>query len=312
MKKIYFTALSVYAASTVFAQVTLTASDINGVIGESFPLIQSSYASPGNAGANQTWDFSGVSTTSTATMSFTAPNGSFPQTNVSLGQPGGELFEDINSNGIYIWGVDAGGTIMTYSNAMTYHEFPLSLGASGSDTHVATFVSGGFNFTRSGGSTWEMDGYGTLTTPTGTYTNVARVHITQTYTDTYPGGTIDYDVDIYIWLKAGIHYPIATMQSVVSLIGSTQYGTYLTGSAGLGESELSEVIIAPNPAQDQIQIFGWDKDLEKVHITDMAGSIVKVANSSSIDISNIKPGIYFVQVQSMNGELSKASKFIKQ
>ena len=77
------------------------------------------------------------------------------------------------------------------------------MGNSGNDTHLATFNSQGVDFTRSGTSSWNVDGWGSVTTPNGTYDNVVRVHQTQIYTDTYIGGTLDYSVEIYMWVSPG-------------------------------------------------------------------------------------------------------------
>ena len=43
-----------------FSQPTLTGVDLNGSIGDTFRVVNCEHTAAGNAGANQTWDFSNL------------------------------------------------------------------------------------------------------------------------------------------------------------------------------------------------------------------------------------------------------------
>lgn len=311
MKKIYSTILCIGLASAGFAQVTITGADVNGTIGESFTFFQTDYISPGSAGASQTWDLSTVTTGASGTIDHTSPNLTFPASNITQVQGTNSLYYDFSASGQTIHGIDAGGTVMTYSDGMTTIGFPLSMGTTGNDTHTATFTSGGFPFTRSGTTSWDADGWGTLITPAGTFTNVLRVFETQVYQDTWSGPAIDYNIEIYAWYKAGIHYPVASMTSVTTTSGSQTYGTYLDINLSVEELNAMTFTIAPNPANDQVIVTQFNGTFGSMVITDMGGKVVVESDSHTADISGLNSGVYFVKVIDQHGTASETQKLIK-
>jgi hypothetical protein len=67
------------------------------------------------------------------------------------------------------------------------------------------------------------------------------------------------------------------------------------------EVELSEFAIVPNPAKDLITITAMNVDLKEVTITDVLGKIMyseesNNLESTTIDLSNVSKGIYFVRI----------------
>lgn len=173
------------ASSFGFTQVTLQSSDVNAAIGETFSYERTGWVSPGAAGVNQVWDLSSITSLESVSLTIGAPDPSFPASTVTKLEGPAKFYMELSSVAQIIHGVDAGGTTVTYSNPQTHIGFPLSMSSSGNDTHLATFTSGGYPFSRAGSSTWEVDGWGTVITPNGTYTDVLRVKQTQTYVDTY-------------------------------------------------------------------------------------------------------------------------------
>lgn len=312
MKKIYTSVLCALLAPLSFGQ-TLQGSDLNATIGETIDINMSSYTPPGSAGTGQTWDLSSVSTTSSSTVSHTAANPGFPSTNITQSATGGtSIYFDFASTGQHMHGVDAGGTIITYSDAMTFVGFPLSMSTTGNDTHMATFTSGGFPFTRAGTTSWEVDGTGTLITPNGTYTNCLRVKIIQDYSDTWSGPQIDYLVEIYAWFKAGIHYPVAEMNTLTTSSSGTQtYGLYVTGNVGLEDAPELTFTMYPNPATNEISVMQFNGNMNAMLISDMSGKILKEVNGYTADISDLESGVYFLTVVDAEGRTSEAQKFVK-
>jgi hypothetical protein len=208
----------------------------------------------------------------------------------------------------------ASGVTINFSDPMKMLQFPLSMGTSGNDTHYSTFVSGGVTFTRSGTTSWEVDGYGTVTTPNGTYTNVLRVHQTQIYTDTYQSGVIDYNVDIYLWIKAGIHFPVASMTDVVTTLSDYNYGSYYSGTAALDEVSAVSFEVFPNPAQEELHVIAATHPAKEVIISDLSGKVVtrQVPIEQIVDLREMLPGMYLVQIVLEDGSILAAQRIVKQ
>ncbi|MBL4706710.1 MAG: T9SS type A sorting domain-containing protein, partial [Flavobacteriales bacterium] len=87
----------------------------------------------------------------------------------------------------------------------------------------------------------------------------------------------------------------------------------LNCSGGVGVTELSanEISIYPNPASAHITINTEDK-IASITVLDLTGKVVKnpTLNTNSIDVSNLPTGVYFLQVLTQKGTVTK--KFIKQ
>ena len=74
----------------------------------------------------------------------------------------------------------------------------------------------------------------------------------------------------------------------------------------------NEIIIYPNPASDMININGIDEG--SCSILNILGEVIYRnvinQNNTTVDISFLKSGKYFIQIES-NGEISKMSSFVK-
>ncbi len=79
----------------------------------------------------------------------------------------------------------------------------------------------------------------------------------------------------------------------------------------VAELDASLVTIYPNPVEDVLHIVANGALIERVHILDMKGAIiVSHKKSLSIDVSNLKAGIYFVEIIAKEGSLLR--KVIKE
>lgn len=318
MKKIYITLFAVGIVSTSFSQVVLQASDINPIIGESFDYNRTDWIDPGLGGSNVTWDLSAMNTTLSSTLDIIAPSASFPAANAGHSEAtGGIYYQENNASGQFAHGVDANGTLITFQNAMQIMAFPLNSSTLVNDTHSGTFTSGAYAFVRSGTTTIEVDGYGTLITPDGTFTDVIRVRLDQVYTDVYSMGSYDYNTVVYQWFKAGIHHPLATTTTFDSDLGYIEYGSYLL-TAGLGIESNSSVnfSVYPNPASSELNLRS-DANIATVEIFDALGNVVATKDVSgfnlvsAINISDLTAGIYFVKGITSEGVESKMVRVVK-
>ncbi|WP_160136017.1 T9SS type A sorting domain-containing protein [Chryseobacterium sp. c4a] len=69
----------------------------------------------------------------------------------------------------------------------------------------------------------------------------------------------------------------------------------------------------PNPAQDFIGFKGNTEGYSKANIYSLDGKLIKTAevNSGNIQISDLPPASYFIEVSGKNSETKKTTKFIK-
>ena len=76
-------------------------------------------------------------------------------------------------------------------------------------------------------------------------------------------------------------------------------------------AEKNSFSVFPNPAQDKLFIKSSLNNFDSVSICDVNGRIVlnKTSVSNEIDISNLKSGMYFIIIESSEGNITK--KFIK-
>jgi hypothetical protein len=323
-----FTSLSV-------AQTSLTATGINPLIGETYTLKSGAYVSPGNAGASQTWDLSSMSGTSagltTIVTPSSTPNGSsFSSANVCASNPTANTYNYYitSSSALKNAGIYGNGTSIVYSNTEDFLHFPFAYANTYTDSWAASFLSSGYTWYRKGSTAVTADGYGTLITPTQTYSNVMRVHFVQTYKDsTYVGMpyVINYTNDEYMWYKNGIHTQITAVYTLSSDAGGGPYtGAIYVATPNVGVNDASDFIssssLFPNPAADQVTVDFTLTENKSVslQIFNTVGQQVVVnenaegfqgLNSIQLDVTKLPEGIYFAQVI-LDGSIATTKRFV--
>ncbi len=266
--------------------------------------------SAGSSGANQTWNFSSLSSSGTTTYDYVSPsstpNGSsFPMSNLATSQ--GAYYNQSASAYTQV-GIDA-STMIVYSDGEDLLRFPFNYNDSYVDNFAAQFTNGGITFNRTGTISVTYDSYGTLVLPGGTYNNVVRVHIVQDYQDDYTiagtPSTINYDSDIYVWYLPGTHNPILSFSSI-SIDGGapTSYGYMDEPTVGVDEEDNTiELSVFPNPTSDQLFINMEDNEgAVNFTLVSSSGQVVKTgtlnSQSNTVNVSDLSTGIYFLNVQS--------------
>lgn len=267
MKHFYIltTAIAALFVSESIAQ-TLTATGSNPVIGETFNYKTTTGFVAGGSGSGQTWNFatlSGTTTTSAAVSVASTPNGSsYPMANIAFSNTGSTYsYQKTSSTALQNYGFNASGVVIAYSNPEDYMHYPFSLSNTFNDTWAATFTNGGYTFYRKGTSTVTADGTGTLITPTGTFTNVVRVHMVEIYSDSVnifgtPQVT-SYNNDEYLWYKDGIHYPLASTYTFTTGTTSGNGGSYyVSTTVGIEENSAlaNSINLFPNPASESVRV----------------------------------------------------------
>lgn len=320
------------------AQPSLNATNTNMVIGDQFKLVPGTWISEGSSGANQTWNFSSVTTTVSSAANYTvqvvsAGNATvFPNANIQLiaGAGSGTSFLKTSATALQNYGTMTGTVQIKYSDPEDQMRYPFTMGGSYTDTHAATFVNGGYNYYRKGTTTMTADAYGTLQLPGGTYSNVLRIHMIQDYSDsTNFGGAmpyvIDYYNDQYLWYLPNNHMPIFSTYAIAVNGGTPTKGSTTLQSvvSGVAEREtgIQSMNLYPNPANTGF--INLDLNLSKnisytLMITDNIGREVMRTeltdalegyNFQSVDISGLESGLYQVSVKS-EGQVLKTTKVV--
>lgn len=168
----------------------------------------------------------------------------------------------------------------------------------------------------------DVDGWGTVTTPFGTFTAI-RVRseiISQDSVYVDPFGWFEVptpDIAIYSWMANGMKMPVLRITTEIDggneTVTSVEFPDKDRQMMSVSESNIHLTKIYPNPASDQINI-SWSNQMDWVKITDVSGKVVYENNNPTsflnLDVSNWNKGMYFVKSSFDNKE--EISKFIIQ
>ncbi|MCD6068299.1 MAG: hypothetical protein K0S33_3125 [Bacteroidetes bacterium] len=324
-KRLLFISSTLVCLAGSLAAQTLTATGTNPVVGDVYIMNVGSYTSPGTAGANQTWNLSAIGTGTAQTTNMVTPastpgGSSFPGTNVCASAGSGYYSYYTTSASAWQNGgvLGTNGTI-PYSDKEDLMRFPFSYTNTYTDPFAATWVSsGGYTTYRSGSVTVTADGYGTLTTLAGTFSNVMRVHFHEVYQDSTDFGgfpyVIEYDNDEYMWYLNGNRGPIAAVYTIMVNGSPSTVGLYKpTVAVGIDENTENDQLFTlfPSPASDQVSIRTKGlNDVETIRISSISGAGVAQMNAAEVfttngnytlDVSTLPSGIYFVELTNKEG-----------
>lgn len=226
-----------------------------------------------------------------------------------------------------------------YSDSDTRLKFPTNFDGSFQDTFAYTSDFGvGFIFYAKGLRTTTYDGYGTLSTPLGTFSNAMRIKSVAVYADSATFGAAQlinhHELTTYAWLLeghpdylAGIYY-LKTINETripgfdtsfiespliktVSYISDTYVGVRdLTPSV----EGISDLTLGPVPAYDHVILRFKAAKIEKnlqLRLTDAFGRILQTQplvcvpgeNEIPLSISQLPPGTYFLMLTDGKGVL---------
>ncbi|MEM6765216.1 MAG: T9SS type A sorting domain-containing protein [Bacteroidota bacterium] len=297
---------------------------------------------PGSDAANSSWDFSMLMPDGEP-FSFqvdiaanSAFADSFPEATFfsDLGEDSAAFFLNASSTGIEILGSivafqdEESMTVDTftlkYTDPQTFLSYPFGPDASVEDTYQFGFDLFGLGTsTTTGSQTQEGSGYGTLSTPEGTFENVLRIKTTSVETDSLValGGfftTVSTTFSTqYTWHQAGEFNILMTWTK--DSIADPDFGSSVdtTISYGFGgvSTSISEQLekdlslqIYPSPMVDYLQIgvsLETSTALE-LSLYDLSGRMVASLPSTTysqggqeiqLETSQLVPGTYFLKIQ---------------
>jgi hypothetical protein len=167
---------------------------------------------------------------------------------------------------------------ITYTDTKIALKFPFNYLDTYSDPYVNT--NGSYTCTPT------YDGYGTIITPAGTFTNVARV----AYVD---GGNTYYE-----WFSTGNPgYPVALSQTSSTIFFSSP-------TMAVKENVSSTVHVYPNPASETFTVEAPDQETRTLNLFDVCGKLVLTQpfnGTAHVDTGNLTTGVYYVNVKGQAG-----------
>ncbi len=343
-KELLPTLLFAAASFAGYAQPTLTAATINPIAGDQFIIVNCDTAvSPQSGGTSQVWDFSSLTLLSISPVSadtvraqppYWSPHvSSFPSSNLAMvnitaSATSVDIYDitstsAISQDGLYY---NSSSQYAQYTNPMDILHFPFSYLNNFSDNYAGNILFlGTIPANESGTINVTYDGYGTLTLPglipgastPVTYTNVARVHSIQNFTDHASllgtDTTATYELETYTWYHPGYHNALLTIAS-----GAGVGGHYKLVSYSAAEDPSQEAVspinnsaalnLFPNPAKGELNIKYTTANAENVHISimDMLGRVIAVVADKTTqgdqlityNTGSISHGLYLVRFQS--------------
>ncbi|GAA4460853.1 hypothetical protein GCM10023093_04350 [Nemorincola caseinilytica] len=332
---------SLLAATTSFAQATLTGDNFNPHIGEAFQLriCDTTGITPGPAGASITWNFAtganGLTVTSVdtgrAVSCLSTPYFSnYPTATIALKGPSitadATTYLIANSTRLAQLGYYASpDTNLILTNAADQIRYPFTYPNTFTDTYEGTFHLNPLTAHHTGTITVTCDGWGTLQLPGRTDNNVLRVKTTQTFTDSANvfGTPImkTYEILSYDWYKPDYHTALLTIQTVTEVGSPTPdyrfiafAGMQITGVPDM-DPTLADVQLFPTPATGELNITFSTPVTQHVRITlhDMAGrEIAAIADGKysgkqqlRYNTADLARGLYFVSVHTDAGSVTK-------
>jgi len=308
---------------TLFSSIALSLlafiSSAQTLAGSAFPAAGSTFSltlcdtnvAPGIGGIGTTWNFASLTSADStqADMFMTpasTPYGSlFPTADIAVHETIG------TSTNYYIYYKNTGSCYqrianvqpdtVTYSDPANEYPYPLSEGSTFSDTYYAAYDA----TIMSGGLSVFSDGSGTLTLPTGTYTNVIRFIATRVEHDTVGGLEVVLTQQFYNWYQTDVYYPILSISTTNINYGAGSFNKKSVGYRAGSTTGVAQVnknngfTIFPNPATDEIQLTVADVAPRSVEVMSITGAscinTTMTGNTTSINISALPNGMYIVK-----------------
>jgi hypothetical protein len=309
MKRVYIL-VNVLISTATFAQPTLEQSNVGEVLGNNYMSSITDWDGViSSGGANQTWDYSNIITTSTSSLDYVDPStcpsaGSFVNANVSAFYDNQSYIHlNVTATDNDVVGQYASGVPIPYSDPEKVLKYPFTMGDSYVDSFGGTFYNG-TTFVRDGNVTVTADGYGTLILPNSTITNVLRVKVTEDYGDAVGGVEVyHYNIDIYKFYKPGINTPVLTLTHIEYGTVVINHGAFIDDpSLEIEESSTEELLVYPNPFTNKFTVETSTND-ESIEVFDILGNLISYTKVSEqnklvIDLNDNESGIYIVRVTS--------------
>ncbi len=317
-KKLLISAFAMLTNAFTYAQApVITNSFVSNLIGLAYASGENYYyVSEGNSGANQTWDFYFVSSIQTSSYSnYARPDTVYGYSDFATCTDAEQLngnyniFRKLNGNTYSFLGTSSqlnNTSYIRYLNPLDIYHFPLTINTTYSDSYyrIDSVINTPTAFHTVGTCNYLVDGYGTLITAAGTFTNTLRIKAVETGTDTIytngvPTSNRPLNITTYTWISAshpGVE--LFTTGTSVNTSGTYYYSSYaMVTTTGINNLNEQKSIIYPNPTSNTITIENILPNSQIV-ITNLLGEKVierKTEHEKEvIDVSRLGAGVYFL------------------
>ena len=367
MKKtlLSFLMIGAVGAFTATAQITIYDTDVVGAgdnVEQAHDTIPGGI-SIGSGGASQTWNFSAINEDYLDTMKFRNPSSfpgssNFPTSNLGLdmGEDSTWMFLTKNTAGLFVNGQSQyqQGQLVTLPFVTTIITFPSTMNTNyGGNWNGQLFVfavgadpdgPGPMPFidsvrqTRAAILNSNIDGWGNVTTPFGTFPSLRQIVIeenidtvwyatngsgTWTVMDPITAAAFGIDPISYDTTRTArwwtddptAKFPVVEMDYEAN--GTVNHVSWQKSTPTVGIDEqfapISNVALYPNPAKNNITI---NSNLEngRIEILDVTGKLIVTERFNqqtfNMNISSFKNGLYFYTIYDENGVNSYSDKFV--
>ena len=211
-------------------------------------------------------------------------------------------------------------TLNYNTNAIDLGSFPKVYGANTSDTVEGTFIYGIYTGTFAGTFTTTVDASGTMNSSVDGIVNVIRLKTVEALQITYPGlGDVGiFEQTTYRYYRDGDFWPYVKSTNriiAVAALGLNSNDNIIEKAPAYFELSIPKITfdktvsLYPNPATNTINV---SSSLEIISMTviDQLGKVVLTNTaSSSLDVSSLQNGVYFIRIETEAGPGMK--KFVK-
>jgi hypothetical protein len=344
MKKlstILFITTVIFFAFNANAQlVTITATNQMAVAGDTIHYVDANTFGFDATGVgpvtSKVWDFSTLinagtffyfAYTNPATVPVNLGRDSFPAATVARSQSdaaGYFYYQNTASNVNRIGAYASASNYMIYKGGTFANEFhyPITSGQNYSSTYHGTyspFNLGEDSVVISGGIlTGSADMQGQMILPTGTFNNVLRMHVNETFhVKTWISGMVIQDNvivdDYYYWFVETVSQPLFIYG--ITTVDATAQPTVLRyqpiiAPVGITEIKLEKLNIYPNPSNGVfvLNLGNQLKNVNNIEVINTFGQVVyqnrkPQLSELQIDLSQFSKGLYFVKVRNNDNEI---------
>ncbi len=362
MKKIaaLFTA-SLFLSIAATAQITITSADMPNAGDALRVSLTNSLGSnnPTTTGANYTWDYSSLTPSAQRNEVFQAPSNfvtpynfifnafntsygkdNYTITNTSFPVPGIQItaaYDFIKESASDLKQIGAGYVVngaplpFLYTNPDVIYKFPMSyLNIDSANYKFGLAIPTFGYYGQSGKRINEVDGWGTLITPYGTFQTL-RVKSTITATDTIFVTSLNFGSKItrpmkyeFKWLTLGEKIPLLQIDANVTGANLTLSGVVYRDSVRnvpqVGVNELAattyNIKVFPNPVADKAMI-SYELNAEtnvQISVIDVLGKTIssekmnrqeKGMHTKELTVNSFSKGIYYVKIEINNTTVTK-------
>ena len=330
MKKLYFTALSLFCALGFNAQ-TINQGNFEPMNGEQYATYQidSTQVSAGPNGAGINWNFPAITTHSSLITSYTTSTGNFtafPSASVvvNAGATNNSYYSG-SATDLKYWGGNLSFGLISaelkFANPQFYMVYPTALNGGTVSAVSGSINAIGSNGTFTGVCTVSATATGTMVLPLKTFTDVIRVTntINVNYFVVVSGTAIRINYDYYSLSNS--KYPILTIsQSSITGAGSSVQNfafiqkNYQTVSLKQEAEREFSAQVYPNPMIDGKTNISGLKGKNTVAVYNLLGEMIMTQNSETetvtLNLSNQAKGVYVVRVTDASNK-SREIKIVK-